>query len=463
LSDIFKKITSIEPVDEDALDALKITPSETTPRRSFIHPIPEDMADNDPVPEFITRKSDAPEVTPQTERPEPSPETSHEPVASEPIVPKIADSEPAIIPAIAGPLARDAADELAPSTGWMKWAGIAAVLIWLGASFAYVYGFFDLGRKWTDLTPIQIAGLVLAVLLPALLLSLLFYALRQLSKISVQAHKLTRAAHALTQPDDSVIAKTAVMSKAVKAEIDSIDARIDQALSRMSNLESVIKEQTEGLSHATTSSAQTTDEIASRLSTQRLALEQIAGTFDNRMAMLSSSLDEQSGKLEASTQLAEHKIQEARISIDGAAEKINAASDVVKGNTVEAASTLTKSHEEIESLAEMIRARSAELDEVYRKHAKDLTTMIGQLRANKPSKPSPKPQSSLTQPLSSALPKWKIWSSFRVKRPKASATAPLAVYRTASRKPVKRLPVLRMTWWHCKRVLIPLSHLKAYP
>jgi len=122
------------------------------------------------------------------------------------------------------------------------------------------------------------------------------------------------------------------MSKAVKTEIDSVDARIDQALARMNSLESVIK------------------------------------------------VDEQSSKLEASTQLAENKIQEARISIDGAAEKINAASDVVKGNTIEAASTLTQSHEEIENLAEMIRARSAELDEVYRKHALDLTTMIGELR-----------------------------------------------------------------------------------
>jgi len=281
---------------------------------------------------------------------------------------------------ITAPVALASGTEHAPSTGWMKWAGIAAVLIWLGASFAYVYGFFDLGRKWTDLTPIQIAGLVLAVLLPAILLGLLFYALRQLSKISAQAATLSRAAHALTQPDECVIAKTAIMSKAIKTEVDSVDARIDQALARMNSLEDVIKSQTDGLSLATAYTSQTADEIASRLSTQRLALESIADTFDNRMALLSSTLDEQSGKLEASTQLAEHKIQEARVSIDGAAEKINAASDVVKGNTVEAASTLTKSHEEIESLAEMIRARSAELDEVYRKHAQDLTTMIGQLR-----------------------------------------------------------------------------------
>ena len=388
MSDIFKKITSIEPVDEDALDALKTSPSTPKARRSLLRPLPEDLPENDPVPEFITRQSDI-ESDIEQDVPATSP-VRPDSVISEPIIPtsmaseqnsiKLTDVSPVVTTTIAPSIALADNNDPTPSTGWMKWVGAIAVLIWLGASFAYVYGFFDLGRKWTELTPIQIAGLVLAVLLPAVLLGLLFYALRQLSKLSVEADKLGRAAHALTQPDDGVITKTAIMSKAVKTEIDSVDARIDQALARMHGLESVLKDQTNGLTQATASTAQTADEIASRLSTQRIALETIAGTFDERMAMLTSTLNEQSGKLEASTQLAEHKIQEARVSIDGAAEKINAASDVVKGNTVEAASTLTKSHEEIENLAEMIRARSAELDEVYRKHAQDLTTMIGQLR-----------------------------------------------------------------------------------
>ena len=382
MSDIFKKITSIEPVDSDALDALKFTPKKAKPKRSLLRPLPEDMAKDDPVPEFITRGDNANIVDSQSEKLVPAASTPiyESSSSAEDVAPEVTRPEPATLSTISAPAATASGLDIAPSTRWMKWAGIIVVLVWLGASFAYVYGFFDLGRKWTDLTPIQIAGLVMAVLLPAVLLGLLFYALRQLSEISTQARKLRSAAYALTQPDDTVIAKTAIMSKAVKAEIDSVDARIDQALARMNTLETVLKDQTDGLNQATTSSAQTADEIASRLSTQRIALETIAGTFDNRMAMLTSTLDEQSGKLEASTQLAEHKIQEARVSIDGAAEKINAASDVVKGNTVEAASTLTKSHEEIENLAEMIRARSAELDEVYRKHAQDLTTMIGQLR-----------------------------------------------------------------------------------
>lgn len=374
LSDIFKKITSIDsddltPDDGDAVKALKLRPADD---RITLKPIIEpdidkdlnDGVDNDPVPEFITRKAEAEQA---------------ETMLTKDIAP--AEETGGYVPsALAASTTAMMTDTPAPSTGWMKWVGIGAVILWIGASFAYMYGFFDLGRKWAELTPIQIAGLVLTILFPAILLTLLFYTMRQLSRFSRQAHLLSRTANALTQPDDSTIAKTAIMSRAIKTEVDSVDARIDQALARMNSLESVISEQTEGLNAATASSAQTADDIASRLSTQRLALENIASTFDVRMATLSSTMSEHSEKLTASTQTAEQKIQEARVSVEGAAAKINSASEVVRGNTVEAASTLMQSHTEIEDLASRIRTRSIELDEIYRRHAQELTAMIEQLR-----------------------------------------------------------------------------------
>ena len=226
----------------------------------------------------------------------------------------------------------------------------------------------------------QICGLIMAIILPAVLLMALFYTLRQLSKLSTQSQNLQRVAEQLTQPDKQVIAKTSLMSQAIKNEVDTVDARIEQALVRMKSLENVLNESTKNLDGAAGNATQTSDEIASRLSTQRLALESIAGTFDDRMDMLSSSLTEHTTKLDDSTKLAEQKIQEARVSVEGAAERINAASTVVRENTIDAASTLTQSHEEIENLANMIRERSDELDEVYRKHAQDLTGMIAELR-----------------------------------------------------------------------------------
>jgi len=382
VSKIFKKITSIEPDETDILDAINALPEKPVKKAPLISSIEEVQIDDDPVPDFITRDiEETPKPTLETQQirtepeasppePDPLPETSPEVSAPPQTSPETSSPPVMQVPSV---------ENLAPHS-WMGRVGLICALIWIAASFSYFYGFFELRQKWTDLSPMQIFGLIMAIILPAILLTLLFYALKQLSKLSNQSQSLARAAYQLTQPDESVFAKTTVMASAIKSEVDTIDARMDQALARMSTLESILKERTHSLETATGQTAQTTDEIASRLSTQRLALESIAGTFDNRMAMLSSSLTEHTGKLDGATQIAQQKIQEARVGMEGAAQRINTASEVVRGNTIDAATALTKSHEEIESLADMIRARSAELDEVYRKHAQDLTGMIAQLR-----------------------------------------------------------------------------------
>ena len=374
MSDIFKKITSIEPEDGDVLKALNLTPVEpdSSERSKPFTAVfdPEDTTD--PVPDFITRET-PPDTAPSPETNNPKTKTLEaELVAKQP-----SSTAPAEMAISAAALSQP---EALQSYGWIKWAGIVAVLIWLGASFSYVYGFYDLGQKWTDMTPIALTGIIMAVLLPAILIILLFYALGQLSKVSQQSTSLSRTLNELTQPDETAITKTSIMSEAIKNEIDTVDTRIGQALARMATLEDTISKQNANLTQTSNAASQTSDDIASRLETQRLALENISGTFDERMALVSTTLNEYSTKLEASTQLAEQKIQEARISVEGAASGINSASELVRGNALTATTSLSQSHQEIESLASTIRERSAELDDVYRKHAQDLSVMIAQLR-----------------------------------------------------------------------------------
>ena len=407
VSNILKKIKSIEPDDTDILDAINANPEkqEKVPLISSIEDVDDALSidaepseypledikqpiDNIPpsTPEYNPRE-EGPNITvdtPIAEADSPLAEeetyTVDESVNDEAYSLSISENIPAVELAAAATIAKAQPAKITSKKNWITFTGIALTLIWIAASFSYFYGFFELRQKWTDLSPIQIFGLIMAILLPAILLAILFYSLRQLSKLSAESHDLKRAAFQLSQPDESAIAKTSLMSSAIKSEIDSVDARIDQALARMSSLEDVVKERTLSLKNATGNTAHTTDEIASRLSTQRLALESIADAFDTRMNLLSSSLSVHSENLDESTKVAEQKIQEARVSVEGAAQRINEASGVVRGNTIDAASTLAQSQEEIENLAKMIRQRSAELDEVYRKHAQDLTGMIAQLR-----------------------------------------------------------------------------------
>lgn len=318
MSNIFKKITSIEPEDEEVLKALDLSipePADEAESPSNAKPEAKDKAkpktpiesiftaedDTDPVPDFITRGDKPTQIEPSaaSTSPVPSPET---------IAPATAVFNSAVI---------EEGEE--NSTGWIKWVAVISIIVWLGAAFSYLYGFYDLGRKWTELSPLSMTGIVLAILLPTILIALLFFTLSQLSKISRQALRLSRSVDALSQPDETAITKTALMSEAIKAEINTVDSRIAQALARMSTLEKTISDQNEGISQASAKAGHSSDIIATRLSTQRLALENIASVFDERMASLSTTLDEHSTKLESSTKLAEQKIQEARIGVQDAA------------------------------------------------------------------------------------------------------------------------------------------------
>jgi len=323
VSDILNKITSIDP-DDDIKEGQGPSPEKKS--RSFLIPLEEDQDLNMPLQEL--------------------PE-----------------------------------DEFGSGFKWMKWLGFLAVLAWIGASFSYLYGLFDFGAKWTEFTPLQIAGLVLAILLPAILLAMLFYSLSKLALLTREARRLAKVSQELSTPDNSVIARTATMAQAVKKEIDIVDSRIDQALARMGVLEGVISDQTQHLTQTVSQTQTTTDHIASNLHTQKNALESIANLFDTKMAELSTTMTENSGKLERSTQLAEQKISEARVSVEGVAAKINAASDVVRKNSLEAAESLTGSQEEIDRLGSMLSQKSLELDGIYRKHAEDLARMIKQLNS----------------------------------------------------------------------------------
>jgi len=346
VSDIFKKITSIEPDDKAVTSSLGLKPVMDLPKKDVQQPNPEktpsllkqdttEVSDDgkDPLPTFITE-------TPHYHKA--SPETSY------------------------------------------RWIGVTAslaILIWITTAAAIAYGFLDLGLTWRTLKAVQMASIALLIMGPALMIFLTAYAFRQLAKLTAQAAELARVSDALLRPDETATSRVAAMNTLIKDQINQVDARIDIALSRMQSLADTLQNQASLLSTSSQTAEKSSDHIASTLSEQRIALELIAGTFDSRMDILTKTLGHHSEELNKSTQIAEQKIHEARISVEGAAAKINAASEVVRNNSVEAAQSLDSSQNEIETLSQSLLKRSQELDAMYKNHAVNLSAMIEDMQA----------------------------------------------------------------------------------
>jgi len=267
-----------------------------------------------------------------------------------------------------------------PSFRWMGWVIGISIFLWLLISSAVIFGNFDLGLNWNRLSPIQMAGLVLLVLFPAFLIGIAGYAFKQLAKISTQASELSKAALDLSQPDVSVISKTAIMSAAVKQEIESVDSQIDVALSRMRTLESTLKNQTDSISATHNMTDNVAEKVAQSLSAQRVGLESMADIFDERVAGLNQALKSQFESLETASNLSEQKIDEARIGVEGATAKINAAADFLRSQSLDVTSSMVDNNSEIERLGQMTTERANQLEKIYAKYATEITEMIESLR-----------------------------------------------------------------------------------
>lgn len=264
--------------------------------------------------------------------------------------------------------------------GWVRAFAIIAVLIWLALASILCFSVLDITGNIGGYSALQWAGIIGMVLGPILLIWVTAYSLKQLAQLSAQAHKLASIADNLTQPDETVIRKSKILSAAITKQVDEVDDKLNAALGRLATMEDVLNTQTTSLAQSNIDATQTADYISTNLQAQNTALDKISGTFDERMMALSQMITGHTEKLAKATQMAEQKIKEARISVEGATSKINSASDIVRANTVQAASTLSASHADISSLGNIIKERSIELDNVYKKHANDLTGMIEHLR-----------------------------------------------------------------------------------
>jgi len=263
---------------------------------------------------------------------------------------------------------------------WIKRVVFGASFLWLVIAGVLLFLVLDAINNWQTYSALQWASIATLILGPLLLIFATAYCLKQLAKLSGQAHALNQAATALSTPDKTVVGKSKIMSEAIAAQIHHVDDKLNTALARLGAMDASIQIQAETMQNANRDVRETVTTINQSVEVQKRTLTNMTETLDTSMVSLSNTLTMHTDNLAKAVQIAEQKIKEARISVEGATAKINSASDIVRSNTVQAASTLSASHEDIKSLGDIIRQRSEELDTVYKKHAGELTTMIEHLR-----------------------------------------------------------------------------------
>ena len=183
---------------------------------------------------------------------------------------------------------------------------------WIGAAAAYLWGYFG-PQGLTALGPHILAFIAVATFLPPFLFVACALALGRATVMARTADRMMIAAEQMTAVDDNAIRGTQRVGRAVRRELDALNAGLDGAFTRMRALETALEDRVAQLEEAGARAGVKADVIATRLREEREHIEDLAGvledgvnraaeTFAGRVAQLKAMIEATGGELKSAGQ-----------------------------------------------------------------------------------------------------------------------------------------------------------------
>jgi len=232
----------------------------------------------------------------------------------------------------------------------MLFAAVAS-LFWVGIWCAYLWGYFGTrGLRGLEIQQYAVFGA--AILLPPLLFIAIAGAFGLAHRMGGMAEALHGATENLFVTDESIARSAARLGRAVRHELDALNAGLDGAYGRLRALEGALENQIAAMDEAGARAEVRGEAIAARMTqeTQRLesvsenlseiasrATETMAGraaqikstieTAEGTLKMAAQSLDVQAAGFRAAAQIAAEAPHTAAVELDAQAKKIESVSD----------------------------------------------------------------------------------------------------------------------------------------
>lgn len=235
-------------------------------------------------------------------------------------------------------------------------AGILAAL-WTGATAAYLWGYFGpQGLSHLDIQ--QVALFAIATLVPSALFLASAWALARGHAMGLAAAALVDATDRLFTADETASRTTAKLSRAVRRELDALNAGLDGAFNRMRALELVLENQIAALDQAGARAEVRGEAVASRLTQERERIDAVSGSLADAAARASETVAGRAAQLKASMETAESSLKTAAQTLDAQAGEFRAAASAAAEAPRQAAIELDRQAKAIESVSDASMARA---------------------------------------------------------------------------------------------------------
>jgi hypothetical protein len=256
---------------------------------------------------------------------------------------------------------------------------MVASLFWIGIWAAYLWGYFG-PRGLLALEMQQVALFGAVILLPPLLFVAVATSFALAHRMGRVAEALQDATDNLFTTDESISRSAARLGRAVRHELDALNAGLDGAYGRLRALETALQNQIVALDDAGARAEVRGEAIAARLTQESQRLESVSESLSDAASRATETVAGRSAQLKSAIETAEGSLKMAAQSLDVQAAGFRAAAQAASEAPHAAAVELDTQAKKIEAVSDAALQRTEFVLARQEKHRVAMSDMLGKLK-----------------------------------------------------------------------------------